>query len=738
MVISTGTKISKKRKWLIDEEVNQRAIIKHTKKATIKRTTSHLVYAKYKDDPIGFGKEVLGIKMFAPDVEAVLMSVVNNEVTLARSANSIGKTHAAALISIWGYKCFANAQVYTCAAPPEHNLDLLLWGEIRKIVSEHPELFVNDKFSSLHIENKSDPKNFITGLTIPSSGNSHQKVARFSGKHAPNLFFIADEGDGIPVEVYTGIESCMSGGNSRLLIPFNPHHESGPVYIKERDNRGKVIEMSALNHPNVITGNDSLIEGAVTRNTTVRRIMEWTRPLAQGEKIDNETVILPDFLYGFVAKRQDGTYYEPLTELVRKIIEPAFSFMVLGKYPTQATTQLISRAWVKESNARWKKYVEVFGEVPPLVKPLQGLDVAEFGNDKNVSTLKFGDFVAKPEFWQGVDTVVTAMRASEIAKKNNVDKVLVDGTGYGSGVAPLLTRDGINAYSIKVSSAPTKLSDLGAFFQLRDQMYWLVREWLRSNPHAMLPPIDELEEELCTPTYEIVNGKIKIMKKAVMKEMLGGRSPDFFDSLAMCFAEEDDKLLHFYDSVLPCNIKEGKVFIKEYNAQQDFTLELKELKDYGFIGMCQPGKEQGWAFIRVWINENGKWFIIPEIFRTPKNDPQLIARKIFEAHKKRPFTSVGIFADSVIYFRQAWNGLEEIVVDGDEIPDLVTIKNIKDRETRHMNSVKLLTHKRKIAVNTTVSEREQIWSQLSTYQSIPDDCREALSGVIQLVNRDFD
>ena len=228
------------------------------------------------------------------------------------------------------------------------------------------------------------------------------------------------------------------------------------------------------------------------------------------------------------------------------------------------------------------------------------------------------------------------------------------------------------------------------------------------------------------------------MKKAVMKEMLGGRSPDFFDSLAMCFAEEDDKLLHFYDSVLPCNIKEGKVFIKEYNAQQDFTLELKELKDYGFIGMCQPGREQGWAFIRVWINENGKWFTIPEIFRTPKNDPQLIARKIFEAHKKRPFTSVGIFADSVIYFRQAWNGLEEIVVDGDEIPDLVTIENIKDRETRHMNSVKLLTHKRKIAVNTTVSEREQIWSQLSTYQSIPDDCREALSGVIQLVNRDFD
>ena len=54
---------------------------------------------------------------------------------------------------------------------------------------------------------------------------------------------------------------------------------------------------------------------------------------------------------------------------------------------------------------------------------------------------------------------------------------------------------------------------------------------------AMLPPDDELIEELLVPTYAIINGKIKVMGKDEMKKQLG-RSPDRADALGLTFAPD--------------------------------------------------------------------------------------------------------------------------------------------------------------------------------------------------------
>jgi hypothetical protein len=93
-----------------------------------------------------------------------------------------------------------------------------------------------------------------------------------------------------------------------------------------------------------------------------------------------------------------------------------------------------------------------------------------------------------------------------------------------------------------VSESPTQKTDHGEFTQLRDQLWWACREWLRLDPSAMLPPDAELIEELSVPTYEIIKGKIKIMpktstgkqKKISMKELLK-RSPDKAEALIMTF-----------------------------------------------------------------------------------------------------------------------------------------------------------------------------------------------------------
>ena len=50
----------------------------------------------------------------------------------------------------------------------------------------------------------------------------------------------------------------------------------------------------------------------------------------------------------------------------------------------------------------------------------------------------------------------------------------------------------------------------------------------------MLPPDEMLIEELACPTYEVEGGKIRIMKKPTMRELLK-RSPDRADALCLTF-----------------------------------------------------------------------------------------------------------------------------------------------------------------------------------------------------------
>jgi len=93
-------------------------------------------YRVYIENPVGFCKDVLG-EAFTDEVQALMKSVRDNPVTIARSANAVGKTHGAARVAVWFYKVFPNAQVYTAAAPPESNLKKLLWGEIGSLVEKH-------------------------------------------------------------------------------------------------------------------------------------------------------------------------------------------------------------------------------------------------------------------------------------------------------------------------------------------------------------------------------------------------------------------------------------------------------------------------------------------------------------------------------------------------------------------------------------------------------------------------
>jgi phage terminase large subunit len=299
----------------------------------------------------------------------------------------------------------------------------------------------------------------------------------------------------------------------------------------------------------VTTGRD-IVPGAVTRETTALRISEWSRAPGDGETVDRndqEWFQVPGFLAGATALRKDGTAAPPLVgEQWRKITNPALAYMVLARFPGQAENQLINRAWVDAAMQRWQVWQQTHGDAPPEgVRPVLGLDVAEFGVDRNVACLRYGGWVAPFTAWNGVDVLVTSDRAAELARAHNVIRAHVDATGIGAGVVPGMARwwashpsdyQGL-AVPVHVGGAATVTAEEGVFGNLRDQLWWRVREWLRADEGAMLPPDAGLVEELCAPTYQVRDGKIKVTNKEDLRKSLQ-RSPDVADALCLTFAPE--------------------------------------------------------------------------------------------------------------------------------------------------------------------------------------------------------
>jgi hypothetical protein len=423
--------------------------------------------------------------------------------------------------------------VYAAAAPPEGNLRKILWAHTEATFEKFPEVFRYYTKTDLMISRS--PLEFLCGVSIPTSGTEKERESKFSGKHAAHLTFSFDEADAISDAVFMGAESCMSGGDVRMICTFNPRQPSGYVYRLIRDGKAHVVRLSALDHPNVITG-ENVVPGAVDRDTTVRRINEWTRPLASSEKPSADCFSLPTFLEGCVAKSRAGIDYPELRAGWYRVMDPAFSYMVLGEYPAQGANQLISSEWIDAARLRWNVYVEENGEKPSgLSRPLAGLDVAEIGADANVLIFRYNGFVTRPVSWSGMDLSQTATSAAEIAKQYRAVRVNVDSIGVGAAMPGMITVKGVPAVGVKSSEKATVKAEAGEFRRLRDQLWWTVREWLRTDPGAMLPPDEGLIEELSIPTYEVKEGKIVIMSKDVMRELLG-RSPDRADALILTFA----------------------------------------------------------------------------------------------------------------------------------------------------------------------------------------------------------
>lgn len=466
---------------------------------------------KWRYDPVNYMEFRLGITPTDQQKELLWAIVPEGAKVSVRAGHNVGKTTALAVIVLWYMECFDFAKI-PCTAPSASQLRDVLWSELSKLLRKSdlaaryygiPQgLWLSDLLS-------------ITQTRVEAIGYKNWfAVARTARKEAPdalqgfhasdidlkdgqtvetmkvgeggNLLFIVDEAPGVPDEVFHVAEGALAGKDSRLVMIGNPTKKTGYFADSHLKNRANFTTMH-------FRCSDSPLPDPNYRD---RLVKNW------GENSN------------MVRVRADG------------------------EFPLQDDTALISLEWVL---AAMKRDAPLVSQEPIRL----GVDVARFGDDRTVLTIRQGRHIQYIEIHSKEDTMVTAGRVAALFQTRQIDEIFVDVVGLGAGVADRLRELGLPVVDVNVAeAAPERRKDIDSI----EMIPWKLRDWLWlesmkffrfENPSfegCDKDHVETLAGELTTVGYAfnssgcaVVWGKDKLKKD-------GFRSCDIADSLNLTFA----------------------------------------------------------------------------------------------------------------------------------------------------------------------------------------------------------
>jgi len=406
------------------------------------------------------------------------------------SGTATGKTFIlGAAATLWFLDCFPEALVVT-GAPKEQQLELHLWKEIGRLWPRFQAYRPAAKL--LHLELRMVPRADLSGFAgwqavgFPVGvGSSEESATKAQGFHAEHMLIITEETPGIHAATMTAFEQTSQAPHNLRLALGNPDHAQDELHRFCQSPDVVAVRISALDHPNVVCNDPSLIPGAASRQKIDQRRKKY------GE--DN----------------------------------PLFMSRVRGICPTDATDSLIKFSWCVQARDRPdQEQLELEG--PEAL----GVDVANSEEgDKGALARGRGARLRMVSSYACPDANAFARDrvASEIGPELDAGCVGVDGVGVGAGAVNELKRLGHLVESLLGGAAPVAIVEQEEkFLNLRSQMWWQMRLDLQHG-RIGLPNDEELFADLTLPRWGIRNGKIFVQSKDELKKKLG-RSPDKGDA----------------------------------------------------------------------------------------------------------------------------------------------------------------------------------------------------------------
>lgn len=427
----------------------------------------------YKDNPIGFSRDIVGIELSKQQEALISLGVKDNARVACKSATGTGKTCVLALLVL--HQLITQEDIKIIATSPSAGqLSRGLRSELGKL---HRQML--PEFQSLY--RLTQEKIMVVGhddvrycSLVTGSAENKESLA---GVHAKKVIILVDESSSISQEIYDTLIGNLTTDGSSLIQTSNPVRPTGPFANLWRNPENKkiwkLLTFTAFDSPNVSP--------------------EWI------ELVKTE--------YG-----EDSDFYR---------------MRVLGKFPRASSETFISSHEIEAASS----HVAPLTDYRHHAKVI-GVDVARFGDDSSIFVLRQGSKVLDIKKFNGVDTMELTAHLCEYQHMHQASSLFIDAIGVGAGVFDRAKELGLPAVDVVVSSKP---SDPKRYCNLRSELWGLMRDWLKND--ADIPQDLELKEQLGSMQYGYNGKmQIQLLSKRDMKKRLKLQSPDIADALALTFA----------------------------------------------------------------------------------------------------------------------------------------------------------------------------------------------------------
>lgn len=502
---------------------------------------------EYQTDPIGFLVDKLGIPRRTlvwsenpeyadhtwdgtPDPLVVICNAVaEGKNVVVKSATGTGKSFLAAGLALWFEACWYRARIGTYA-PRESQLRDYMWAEMGKHWAVFRTMFPSAMMQDLALfmdgRNRDDKGReawSAVGKAVQLKAGETVSTAA-QGIHGADMMLFVEEAEGVMVPVFEALENTCTAPHNFMMVFGNPNSEVGMLHQLSLRPSWVSVRISALDHPNVVCDDASIVPGAVSRKSILERAEKYRLP-----------------------KTVDGWY-----DLYSNEAHHTFQSRVRGIPPGQSKDALIKMQWIQDAQSKMRRLLNEYGALERMEAELveQGYPYA-LGVDPSQS--EDGDMAATAQFLGPYCVSLEAgpcpnakHLGQQVARTAALLKVLpehigVDAIGIGASTAnelnDLLPRHIQSLHSggaaltrlAKAGESDKWIWDAGLFWNLRAQMYWQLAMDLQAGIIG-LPDDLELTQELVSIEYDDTRPKTIVNPKDIIRERLG-RSPNKADAV---------------------------------------------------------------------------------------------------------------------------------------------------------------------------------------------------------------
>lgn len=431
------------------------------------------------------------------------------------SAHNLGKTFVASKAVLWHCSAFPGSKTIT-TAPTFRQVELLLWSEIRAGFHKSKYPLGGEMLTTRW---KIQDDWFAVGVSSRKEAGSDGHGSGFQGVHAPYVFLVFDEAQGISPDIWKQAEGMMTSANVKMLAIGNPLQRNTPFHQATQDPFWKHVKLTCFDSPN-------LRENGFKDKFTFIDFLNELDEMSSDErlhKIENLKIVKPHLLTA-----------QWCIQMCFKhgLDHPLVKGKVLGEFPDDSENALIPLDLIETSQNLTFEDDESASFI--------GVDVARMGSDKTViiEISKKGIRSIK-RLVKKDNAEVAGVLSQMICTSGKVKTVAIDSTGLGSGVLDILQQNrklgqipDCKIVEVHFGAACTNDADKRHYANLKSKMFHDLKEALVDG--FVLNQDSVWQEQLADIRYKPDSkGRIMLESKDDYKSRTGKNSPDEADALAL-------------------------------------------------------------------------------------------------------------------------------------------------------------------------------------------------------------